>query len=662
MRRRKADRKRYSLAFKPNSYDILCNELVISLTTQRMQKIKVYFALAAWLTLFASHTLGADTITITPTGYVTAPLGGTVQLTAQGPAGVAISWAASIGTITPAGLYTAPTTMPASGAVQITASETANPGVSSIRYIYLLTAGPTISSVTPNPLAAGTINVTINGVGFLAGATVMAGAVQMSTTSVTPSVVQANTYVGPATTSVSFYVTNPGSGPSNTLIVPVTATGSGGGGGGGTGTAPVISPAKVTVALGATQQFSAPGATTWSAVAGVITAAGLYTAPASMPASGVDTVTAKNAAGQSTATVTLVSNIPPTVSSIGTSPLPLGVFSTTVAGTGFTAASTAQLNGVPLTTVYTNPAALTVSGFAGPASSANLTVSNGALASAPLVVAVGVQNALVSASAARRFLEQAAFGPTPQDAAHVQTIGFAAWIAEQIAMPAVSNYNAVTGSQGGISPTFLANAVTNPDQLRQRVAFALSQIFVTSITKIIWNGDMVPYQHMLIADAFTNYRKILGDVTLSPAMGEYLDMANNAKANPAAGTAANENYARECMQLFSMGDVLLNPDGTVQVDGTGAPLPTYLQTNVTELARVFTGWTYAPKPNQPVSWPTYINSAGPMVPYTGMHDFGSKTLLNGYVAAANLTPQQDLQAALDNIAATRTSRPSSPSN
>src|SRR5207253_3211661 len=121
----------------------------------------------------------------------------------------------------------------------------------------------------------------------------------------------------------------------------------------------------------------------------------------------------------------------------------------------------------------------------------------------------------VSASAARRFLEQAAFGPTPADAAHVQSIGIPAWISEQLAMPAVSNYNAVLGSQSGMPATFLANAVTNTDQLRQRVAFALSEIFVTSITKLIWNGDMIPYQQILMGDAITNYRKILGYDTLS---------------------------------------------------------------------------------------------------------------------------------------------------
>ena len=94
-------------------------------------------------------------------------------------------------------------------------------------------------------------------------------------------------------------------------------------------------------------------------------------------------------------------------------------------------------------------------------------------------------------------------------------------------------------ARAGLAEQFLANAVTNPDQLRQKVAFALSQIFVTSINTIIWNGSMIPYEQMLMADAFTNYRQIMGDVTLSPTMGQYLDMANNAMGNPATGTIAN---------------------------------------------------------------------------------------------------------------------------
>jgi uncharacterized protein (DUF1800 family) len=112
---------------------------------------------------------------------------------------------------------------------------------------------------------------------------------------------------------------------------------------------------------------------------------------------------------------------------------------------------------------------------------------------------------------------------------------------------------------------------------------------VTSLQKLIWNSNMVLFQNMLLADAFTNYRQIMGDVTLSPAMGQYLDMANNAMGNATEGTLANENYARELMQLFTIGTQMLNQDGSIQYDNNQVPIPTYLQPTITEFARVYTG-------------------------------------------------------------------------
>jgi Protein of unknown function (DUF1800) len=576
-------------------------------------------------TVTAKNSSGQSTATVTlvnaapviaPT-QVSVVLGGTEQFTAAG----ATSWSAVSGTVTSTGLYTAPKAMPAGGSDTVTAKNSSGQSTATVA---LVNAAPVIAPTQVSVVLGGTEQFTA------AGAT--------SWSAVSGTVTSAGLYTAPSAMPAGGTDTVTAKNSSGQSTAAVTLANA----------APAIAPTQVTVVLGATQQFTAAGATSWSAVSGTVTSAGLYTAPSAMPAGGTDTVTAKNSSGQSTATVTLA-NVGPTISSIGTSPLPLGVFSTTVTGTGFTAQSVAQLNGVNLTTVFNSASSLTVSGFAGTAGSANLTVANNTVVSQPFAVGIGVQNPQVSASAARRFLEQAAFGPTPADAAHLQTIGFQPWLAEQFAMPVISNYNAVTGSQEGMPSTFLANAVTNADQLRQRVAFALSQIFVTSITTVIWNGDMIPFEQMLIGDAFTTFRKILGDVTLNPAMGEYLDMANNAKANPAAGTVANENYAREVMQLFSMGDVLLNQDGSVQTN-TNGPIPAYSQTNVTELARVLTGWTYAPPAGQSVNWGAYITENGPMVNYDPEHDFGSKTLLNGYVAPANLGTVQDLNAALDNIA------------
>ena len=166
---------------------------------------------------------------------------------------------------------------------------------------------------------------------------------------------------------------------------------------------------------------------------------------------------------------------------------------------------------------------------------------------------------LVSYGAARHFLQQAAFGPSAGDTTNVQQLGMQGWLNQQFASPKVSNY-ATVGNQSSFTPLFLTNAVNNPDQLRQRVAFALSQILVTSITKNIWTSTTAPFEEMLMADAFTNYRQILYDVTLAPAMGQFLDMANNAKANNNGTILPNENYAREVMQLFSIGTAKLNID------------------------------------------------------------------------------------------------------
>ena len=614
------------------------------------------------------------------------------------------------GTITTGGLYTAPAVIPSAG-ITITALGSDNKTSATV-YVAVEPAGPSITAISPSPIPVGNYTVTITGTGFQKGAIARTPGVNLTTTFVNSTTLTTGGYQGTATT-LAFQVMNPGTlwgppfnaqfvatGPpppqtispktatvklgatqqftssgatswkatagtvSSTGLytapatmpssssVTVTATGPG-----GSASASVtlqvqnpqtISPTTASVNLGGTQQFTSAGATTWAASYGSVTTAGMYTAPAVMSATGTDTVSATGPNGTAAATVTL---IPPTpvITGVGTNgQLPLGIFTTTITGTGFGPTSVAALNSAALGTTYSN-GSLSVTGFVGVSGPANMTVSTGPAVSQPFPVQVGVANAQVTAAAARRFLEQAAFGPTPSDAANVQTLGFQGWLNQQFNMAQVSNYNTITGSQGGMPAHFLTMAVTNPDQLRQRVAFALSQIFVTSLQKLIWNDNMVLFQNMLLADAFTNYRQIMADVTLSPAMGQYLDMANNAKANPATGTLANENYARELMQLFTIGTQMLNQDGSLQYDSNHLAIPTYLQPAIGEFARVYTGWTYAPAAGQPVQWDAYITSNGPMVSYAAEHDSGSKQLLNGYVSPAGITPQQDLNNALDNV-------------
>jgi len=669
--------------------------------------------------ILAGGCLYAQTVTISP-GYVNVPLGGTQQYTATvtglSPATVTWSVTAGGGTITQAGLYTAPSAVPKNG-VLISATSKANSKISAVVYVNPEGPGPTITAMSPNPLPAGNPTITITASAsapFLKGASAVCNGAGLTTVFVSATAVTVGDWVSASTPSVTCYVSNPGTWRSNSLSVPVAGTST------PPPAAPVVAPATATVGLGATQQFSASNVTTWSALYGGITSAGLYTAPASMPASGTDTVTAKGPGGSGTATVTLLpkltvspaaatvtlgstqlfsasnvttwsaaagsinsaglytaptvmtpsgkdtvtatgpggsgsaivtlQNYPaPVIQSLSPTGLPLGSFTATITGTGFAATSTAALGGTPLNVTSQTATMLGISGFASTTGSVNLIVSNGSASSAPLLVQVGSASAGVSAAAARRFLEQAAFGPTPSDAANVQALGFQGWLNQQFAMAQVSNYNAEAGtSQGGLATQFLANAVTNPDQLRQKVAFALSQIFVVSITTDIWNSTMIPYEQLLMADAFTNYQQILNDVTLSPAMGQYLDMANNAVGNPATGTIANQNYAREVMQLFTIGTTMLNSDGSEQLDSNNLPIPTYLQPVIADTARVFTGFTYQPT-SGPVEWNDYISPAGPMVPFAPEHDTGSKQLVNGYAEAAGLSPQQDVSNALGNI-------------
>ena len=277
---------------------------------------------------------------------------------------------------------------------------------------------------------------------------------------------------------------------------------------------------------------------------------------------------------------------------------------------------------------------------------------------------------------AARLLEQSTFGVTAADVAHVQAIGIDAYISEQLAYAPTQysgySYTPHTAPAGcigdGSNPPdasslcardqyspfqvqrdFFTHALNNPDQLRQRVAFALSQIMVVSSVQIYEAYGLADYQNILLNDALGNYRTLLQDVTLSPVMGAYLDMANSDETNAQTGTVPNQNYAREVLQLFSIGLVELNQDGTQQLDATGAPIPTFDGTTIEGFASVFTGWTYPPLAGAKSQWTNPINFDGTMVSFANHHQPGTKALLNGTTVAANQTPEEDLANALDNI-------------
>jgi len=262
-----------------------------------------------------------------------------------------------------------------------------------------------------------------------------------------------------------------------------------------------------------------------------------------------------------------------------------------------------------------------------------------------------------SAADVTRFLEQSTWGPTPALVQHVQSVGFERFLDEQFETPPSSyptlplyptTRDTTTCPNGSacqrdnytmypVQNRFFQNGLYGADQLRQRVAFALHQIIVVSGIDVTQPSWMTPYLQLLDRDAFGNFRQLLYDITVNPAMGNYLDVVNNTRTRP------NENYAREILQLFSIGTVRLNLDGSQQLDGAGQPIPTYDQTIVGNFARVFTGWRFAPGMT---GIPNYID---PMVVNEAQHDVGAKVLLNGGLLPAGQGTAKDLADAIDNI-------------
>ncbi len=285
---------------------------------------------------------------------------------------------------------------------------------------------------------------------------------------------------------------------------------------------------------------------------------------------------------------------------------------------------------------------------------------------------------------AARFLAQATFGPTLGDIAHMRQIGFRAWINEQVALPA--SYQVAYLDELGPGTVYQLNhgarmeawfmhalggqdpfnaALVHRDQLRQRVAFALSEIFVVSDQNPTLSNQpdaLASYYDALTRNAFGNYRQLLEDVALHPAMGVYLSMQGNRKPDPVHNIRPDENFARESMQLFSVGLDMLNPDGTPMRDARGAKIPTYDQFTVKGFAHVYTGWNMAGCENTRFEWCWYYGHDEPawrlpMSPYDAEHDaINSKQLLKypGVALANGVLPaggnaRSDLKAALDNV-------------
>ncbi|HSY19725.1 MAG TPA: DUF1800 family protein [Candidatus Acidoferrales bacterium] len=244
-----------------------------------------------------------------------------------------------------------------------------------------------------------------------------------------------------------------------------------------------------------------------------------------------------------------------------------------------------------------------------------------------------------------RFLTQATFGASPADIALVQSIGYTNWINNQLSLPATHALGIVQTNKSpdpsNIFPssdwfnTWWQNSVTAPDQLRQRVAFALSEIMVASESGTLQDhSDALAYYYdTLLDNSFGNFRTLLKSVSLTPAMGLYLNMQGNDKGSLTAGTHANENYAREINQLFSIGLNRLWPDGSLVLNSSGSLVPTYNQSTVSGFAQTFTGWNYFQTNGANGRLPTNtfspaVNYTNPMTLFPLHHDLNAKLLLD----------------------------------
>lgn len=279
---------------------------------------------------------------------------------------------------------------------------------------------------------------------------------------------------------------------------------------------------------------------------------------------------------------------------------------------------------------------------------------------------------------AARFLTQATFGPTTADIDRVMAVGYAAWIDEQFALPATShrtwwetrdqqiraaNPSNMAG-QDQVFESFWKQAVTGPDQLRQRTAFALSQIFVISMVDSNVGNEpraVAAWLDMLGDQGLGRYRTLLESVSRHPMMGIYLSHLRNQKANPTTGRVPDENYSREVMQLFSIGLVELNEDGTARTGSGGTALETYDPADITGLAKVFTGFSWAcPEwPNNDCFFRGSSDGASdpdrsfkPMQGYPQYHALEAKTFLGTTIPAQTQgDPGASLATALDALAA-----------
>jgi uncharacterized protein (DUF1800 family) len=360
-------------------------------------------------------------------------------------------------------------------------------------------------------------------------------------------------------------------------------------------------------------------------------------------------------------------------------------------GSDFITGAQLLVNGAAVATTFNSGTQLTATISPTQAGNLDLQVLNpspGPATSADLIATVAgtVTTPPVSLNDAARFLDQATFGAADSAVHHLSQIGYQAWLNEQFNMPQTEmepgveqalvlnnpacaagdvKCNAALFMQNNQGQNFVENqfwqqSLTASDELRQRMAYSLHEMLVISMASTAVENmprGAAHYYDVLGADAFGNFRQLLEDVTLNPMMGQWLAVQGNDKGN--ANTDPDENYAREVMQLFTIGLWQLNDDGSQKLDGMGQPIPTYSNLDVTGLAKVFTGFSWnIPGDTSETGWSNCCAYVGtgfgedllPMTTYPDHHSTLQKDFLGVTIGAStNPDPTGDLKIALDTL-------------
>ena len=617
-----------------------------------------------------AHVDGGIAVQVTPaTGTLRVGAQQAFTATVSGTTNTAVTWAVNgvaggnttVGTVDATGNYSAPVIVPTSNNVTVSATSVADTTVSGSAAVTLTNPVPVLQSLTPTTVTAGVpFQLTLKGSGFMNGSVVNFGSVELSTTYIsTTQLTASGTATEAQVGTIPVTVTNPNPGTATSSAINVTVVSA------NANVKVVVSPKTATLGAGNIQQFVATvtGTTDMNVIwsvndinygnpsVGTIDGNGNYAAPDNLSTSGTVTIKATADADNTksdTATVTWQNPVP-NLTAITPGTLATGGFQITLYGTGFVSTSVVNFGGTSLQTTYATSTMITAVGTAlstqvGQVPVKVVSPAPGGGTSNSVNVTVSSVTNTVTTSAAVRFLEQSSFGPNVETVNQVQQLGFDGYLRNQFAST-TTPYPDPRTKDGirDVQQTFFLNSVAGGDQLRERVTLAFNEFWVVGADKVGDPLGYTNYMRTLSKDALGNYLDLMTDVTLTPAMGNYLDMVNNDAPPP--GEHANENYAREIMQLFCLGLVQLNPDGTPVLDTTGNPVPTYTQNDVMDLGRAFTGWTFPVTPGKGSQTHNPDYYGGPMIPVESNHDRGAKTLL-GQAIPAGQTAEQDLASAL----------------